>query len=332
MYYHNSTHINNDIAYFGGIPLININPNQILCVLEIAKEGSISKAADKMYMGQPNLSRILKDFEDKLGFEIFNRMPKGVSLTAKGARLLNYCQSILHALEQMEQLRGPEYTFLESCCLYVPHSAYYTQALAAFIYQQCFLYPVEISYKECSSAEAFRRLRDGSTSLAIISHSAICHAYQFDPSFTEKLQMIELRQYYYLVTMDAANPLVFNETISLEHLTECTQILYDEVQMLFREDSDLSLLDTIVSNNYSIKVSDRGSALDLLETLPASYMWCPPLPEHYLKKHHLVQRSCFAPFLECRDTLITLAEDKLSLVEKELVSFLKKWSEKSLPA
>lgn len=330
MYYHNIAHINNDICNFGGILLININPNQIRCVLEIAKEGSVSKAADKMYMGQPNLSRILKDFEEKLGFEIFTRMPKGVTLTAKGARLLNYCQSILRALEKMEQLRIPEYAFLESCFLYIPHSAYYTQALAVFVHQQCFLYPVEIHFKECTSTEAFRHLSDGSTSLAIISHSAICHPYQFDPILAEKLQMTELRQYYYLITMNAANPLAASETLSLEHLSQCTQILYDDVQLLFREDSDLSQLTTIVSNNCSIVVNDRGSALDLLEKLPASYMWCPPLPDNYLEKHSLVQRPCFAPFMECRDTLVTLPENELSYVEKELVSFLKNWSQQTV--
>lgn len=306
---------------------MNINLNQILCVLEIAKQGSVSKAADKMYMGQPNLSRTLKDFENKLGFEVFTRTPKGVALTAKGARLLDHCQTILHSLEQMEQLRVPEYGFTESCSLYVTRSAYYTQALAAFIRQQCFLYPVQIHLKECNSVEAFQHLVDGSATIAIISHSAVCHPYHFDPVTSEELQMTELRQYYHMITMASNHALAVDKTLSLHHLTKCTQILYDELQLLLKEDSDLSQVETIISGNCCVKVADRSSALDLLKEIPDSYMWSPPLPDCYLEKQGLMQRPCFAPFMEYRDTLITPAEDRLSLIEKELVLFLKNWAQ-----
>ena len=42
---------------------------QISYILEIAKQGSIGKAAKKLYMSQPNLSMSIRMLEEELGFK-----------------------------------------------------------------------------------------------------------------------------------------------------------------------------------------------------------------------------------------------------------------------
>ena len=49
--------------------------------LEVAECGSINKAAEKLYIGQPNLSRAIKELEASLGVSIFERSPQGMKLT-----------------------------------------------------------------------------------------------------------------------------------------------------------------------------------------------------------------------------------------------------------
>ena len=44
--------------------------------VEIAACGSLNKAAEKLYIGQPNLSRTIKELEASLGATIFERSPK----------------------------------------------------------------------------------------------------------------------------------------------------------------------------------------------------------------------------------------------------------------
>ena len=41
--------------------------NQLQYVLEVAKTGSITKAAKNLFMGQPNLSKSIKDLENEIG-------------------------------------------------------------------------------------------------------------------------------------------------------------------------------------------------------------------------------------------------------------------------
>ena len=67
---------------------------QISYILEIAKQGSIGKAAKKLYMSQPNLSMSIRMLEEELGFKIFERSNSGVELTAKGMELLQYGEEI----------------------------------------------------------------------------------------------------------------------------------------------------------------------------------------------------------------------------------------------
>ena len=52
--------------------------------VEVARAGSINKAAEELYMAQPNLSRCIKELEADLGIAIFERSPKGMTLTPEG--------------------------------------------------------------------------------------------------------------------------------------------------------------------------------------------------------------------------------------------------------
>lgn len=64
-------------------------------VLEIAKCGSINKAAKNLFMVQSYLSNIVKSLEDTLGFDIFYRTSCGIIPTQEGKLLLAYAKSII---------------------------------------------------------------------------------------------------------------------------------------------------------------------------------------------------------------------------------------------
>ena len=74
--------------------------------VEIEKTGSITKAAENLYMGQPNLSRAIRELEESLGITIFMRSSRGVVPTEQGREFLNYARNILAQVEEMENLYG----------------------------------------------------------------------------------------------------------------------------------------------------------------------------------------------------------------------------------
>jgi len=61
-----------------------MNHNQIKSFLEIANEKSFTKAAKKLYLTQPAISRYISSFEKELGLSLFDRTNKQVTLTEAG--------------------------------------------------------------------------------------------------------------------------------------------------------------------------------------------------------------------------------------------------------
>ncbi|GAX90640.1 LysR family transcriptional regulator [Effusibacillus lacus] len=68
----------------------------------VAREGSVSKAAQKLQYVQSNVSARIKHLESSLGTSLFYRHKKGVTLTATGKILLTYSNRILYLLKEAE--------------------------------------------------------------------------------------------------------------------------------------------------------------------------------------------------------------------------------------
>lgn len=75
----------------------------IRCALTIRKYGKISKAADVLFMAQPNLSRTLAALEEELGFALFSRSKKGLTVTSQGERYLTQAEGLLEELANLEK-------------------------------------------------------------------------------------------------------------------------------------------------------------------------------------------------------------------------------------
>lgn len=77
---------------------INVNPwinyHHLIYFKTIAEENSVSKAAEKLRVGQPTLSAQLKQFEESLGVRLFERQHKKLILTEQGKIALDYARSI----------------------------------------------------------------------------------------------------------------------------------------------------------------------------------------------------------------------------------------------
>ena len=71
-------------------------------IIAIAEEGSMAKAAQKLYITQPALSKCLTKVEESLGESLFVRRPNGLSLTYAGECLLKKAYQIMKLYEDVE--------------------------------------------------------------------------------------------------------------------------------------------------------------------------------------------------------------------------------------
>lgn len=68
--------------------------------LEIAREGSITRAAERLHLSQPTISRQMKDLEQELGKKLFRRGSSSVSLTSEGMLLRKRAEDILDMVDK----------------------------------------------------------------------------------------------------------------------------------------------------------------------------------------------------------------------------------------
>lgn len=78
-----------------------LNLHHLRYFLTIAEEGSLTKAAEKLLIGQPALSAQLKNFENFLGFVLFERKGRGLQLSTEGEFVLKYAKAIKQVEEEL---------------------------------------------------------------------------------------------------------------------------------------------------------------------------------------------------------------------------------------
>lgn len=81
-----------------------INYHHLFYFKTIAEEESVSKAAEKLKLGQPTLSAQLKQFESTLGVMLFERQHKKLILTEQGRVALDYARNIFKMGSEMYEV------------------------------------------------------------------------------------------------------------------------------------------------------------------------------------------------------------------------------------
>lgn len=79
-----------------------MNIQQMRYVTAIANNGSFREAAKKLYVSQPSLSHAIKELEQELNVQLFERTSQGAYLTKEGSDFFQYAQQILSQVELLE--------------------------------------------------------------------------------------------------------------------------------------------------------------------------------------------------------------------------------------
>ena len=260
--------------------------------LEVAKCGSINKAAEVLLMNQPNLSRAIKDLEASIGVQIFERSTKGMILTPEGEAFLSRADKILKQVDEAENMFKNSYANKKRFSVSVPRASYIAEAFSDFSIALNNEPSVEIYYKETNSARTIKNITEGDFKLGIIRY-----AEHFDKYYKEMLEekgiSYELvTQFHYILAMSAESPLARLEKITYDDLKKYTEIAHADPfvpSLPFAEVKREELPDNI---NRRIYVFERASQFELLSKNKETFMWVSPIPKKLAERYGLVLRKC----------------------------------------
>ena len=69
-----------------------------------AQTGSFSAAAKDLYSTPPSVSQVVKELEDALGMQLFERFPRGIRLTVQGQKVYRYACRITNEIDTLENM------------------------------------------------------------------------------------------------------------------------------------------------------------------------------------------------------------------------------------
>lgn len=73
---------------------------QIRYFVAVAEEGHVGRAAQRLHVAQPPVSRQIRALEDELGTPLFVRTPRGMELLPPGSVFLDHARAILAAVDR----------------------------------------------------------------------------------------------------------------------------------------------------------------------------------------------------------------------------------------
>lgn len=287
-----------------------MNLQQLRCVLEIARVGSVTKAAQNLYISQPNLSRTIKELEKELGVSLFRRGAQGMEPTVEAAQLLRYAETILRQVGELESIyRTHEQTM--RLALAGPHSGYITRALAAFLAKQQGR-PLNVSYQESATAQALDAVSRGQVQIAVVRYQLLYDDYFKELFAKAGLASRTLLRFTPCVLMAKGHPLAGQGSLQYDQLQQYPQILRGDAQLA--EQTEFAAPPQEPAGR--IHVQDRASMYELLRGVPGSYAWSNPLPEAECRRHGLVQQRCAGVAMN-RDVALWQAKYGLSPLARD---------------
>ncbi len=296
-----------------------MNLQHLRYIIEVEKTKSISKAAENLFMAQPNLSKAIKELEETIGITIFKRTSKGAVLTNKGTEFIAFAKNIISQVDAVEKLYQNNINDKQSLSISVPRASYIADAFIQFTKTLDIDYAISINYKETNAMKAINNITDNNFNMGIIRYQEKFEKY-FHILFKEKeLNYKDICKFNYVVLISENHELAKHEVIDITDLSKYIEITYGDPYIPMLPKIDIEKSEFYKEINKRLYTYERGSQFDLLSEVHTTFMRSSPISNNLLEKYKLVQKECEGFNNIYKDVLIYNINHKFSDIEKSLL-------------
>ena len=288
--------------------------------VEVAKTRSISKAAENLYMGQPNLSRAIQELEESLGITIFRRTTKGISITPDGEEFLQYARQIVQKVDEVEQIYQNGRQKKQSFSVSVPRASYLSFAMADFSRSMKKGSPAEFYYCETNSMNTVNSVVREDFNLGIVRYQSSYEKYFNDLFKDKKLASETIAEFSYVMLISRDNPLTSMQEVALDDLRDYIEVCHSDPYVPSVPMIDVRKSELTEFVDRRIFVYERGTQFVILGNVPDTFMWVSPVPQTLLDNYNLAQIRVKGAEKLYKDVLIYRRDYRLSDFDREFIA------------
>ncbi|GBR11331.1 LysR family transcriptional regulator [Gluconobacter frateurii] len=250
-------------------------------VVAIAEEGNLTRAAERLGIQQPPLTRMLRSCEEAMGVQLFERHAKGMRLTAAGRSMLKGAYDILDRVDEtVEDVRRVVRGESGELSVGFTNSAMCHPSLPAVLGHFRESWPdVTLSLTEGNSSQLLGALRDDLVDVAFVRASI--------PDVSDVMVELILEEPM-VVAVPRAHPLALNppaEGLRLADLENEDFILY---QSQYNNGLYKTIVDACLGAGFMPNIRQKGPQLMAALSLVAGGLGISVVP-HSMQQHHAGQ-------------------------------------------
>lgn len=301
-----------------------MNMLQMKYALEVARCGSINKAAENLLVNQPNLSRSIKELESSLGVKLFVRNPKGMSPTPEGETFLVYANNILNQVYEVEAIFKSNMPGKKKFSASVPRAEYISEAFVKFSLAVNREKSAEIIYTETNARQTIRNVYEAGYRIGIIRYAENLDTY-YRKLLTEKELSYEVAaEFNYVLIVSIKSPLAEKKSVSYEDVKNYIEIAHADPFVPSSATSERKKPEDETKSSRRIYVYERAGRLELISKNPQAFIWDSPVSHETAERYGLVQIPCSDSARSCKDVIIRKKTYRLTQLDRIFLEELRK--------
>ncbi|MBR2209612.1 MAG: LysR family transcriptional regulator [Synergistaceae bacterium] len=234
---------------------------QLYYIVKISEVGSINKASELLYVSQPSLTVAIQEVEKEIGFRIFHRSGRGVTLTPEGTEFILYARQMINQYEELMERFGKSKNIKRKFGVSCQHYSFAVKAFVELVKEYDTL-QYDFAIRETQTKNVI------SDVASLRSEIGILYISDFNRSAINRLLVSSELQFHHLIDCKAyvylwsGHPLAKNSSITFEELRDYPCLSFEQ-----GDSASFYYAEEILSNSEylrTIKANDRATMLNLM--------------------------------------------------------------------